>query len=217
MLEINNIRFGYLNSIDFCFSYSFDLKCPVVINGPSGSGKSTLLSIIAGLEIPVSGSIIFNNDDILALSPSAKPVSILFQSGNLFDHISCVRNVELGLNGGKGINPEFRAIIDHIFDSLGIYDLKKKLPTEISGGQRKRVALARIIARARCIKKNLILLDEPFNGLDKVTKMACINVLLDIKEKEMCKIIIVSHDINDPLEIGANTVALDEIKVKRHS
>ena len=213
MLEIKDVGFGYSKSLEFCFSYNFDLQTPVVIHGVSGSGKSTLLHIICGLISPFSGSIKYNNEDLFKLSPSDRPLSILFQRGNLFDHISCLRNVEIGLNCKGGLG-EFTTVIEETFHKLGISNLRNKLPSEISGGQRKRVALARVIVRARCLNKKLVLLDEPFNGLDAAAKMKCIKTLLEMKLKEKCKIIIVSHDINDPVSIGANTVNLEEIQTR---
>lgn len=211
MLELSDIKFRYLKGEYFQFSYKFDLLTPVVIQGASGSGKSTLLNIIAGLISPSSGYLRFEDNDLLKLSPSERPLSVLFQSGNLFDHISCLRNVEIGLNMRSRINSEEQFIIEEVFQNLGISDHKNVLPTEISGGQRKRIALARAIVRAKCLGKKLMLLDEPFNGLDFETKSECINLLKDGCFKEGYKVIIVSHDNNDPTLLGAKRVKLENI------
>ena len=211
MLDVINVQFGYSKSADFNFSYKFDLNLPVVIHGPSGSGKSTFLNIISGLITPFSGSIKYEGQDFFELSPAERPLSILFQRGNLFDHISCLRNVEIGLNS-KVDKDYSKSIIEEIFNHLGISPLLYKLPSEISGGQRKRVALARVIARAKCLSKKLLLLDEPFNGLDNHTKVHCIKILSDLQVNDHCKIIIISHDINDPASLGGKEVNLDDIR-----
>ena len=211
MLDVINVQFGYSKSADFNFSYKFDLNLPVVIHGPSGSGKSTFLNIISGLITPFSGSIKYEGQDFFELSPAERPLSILFQRGNLFDHISCFRNVEIGLN--SKIDKEYsKNIIEEIFNHLGISPLLYKFPSEISGGQRKRVALARVIARAKCLSKKLLLLDEPFNGLDIHTKVHCIKILSDLQCNDHCKIIIISHDINDSASLGGIEVNLDDIR-----
>lgn len=211
MLDVINVQFGYSKSADFNFSYKFDLNLPVVIHGPSGSGKSTFLNIISGLITPFSGSIKYEGQDFFELSPAERPLSILFQRGNLFDHISCFRNVEIGLN--SKIDKEYsKNIIEEIFNHLGISPLLYKFPSEISGGQRKRVALARVIARAKCLSKKLLLLDEPFNGLDIHTKVHCIKILSDLQCNHHCKIIIISHDINDSASLGGIEVNLDDIR-----
>ena len=211
MLELSDIKFRYPKGEHFQFSYKFDLLTPVVIQGASGSGKSTLLNIIAGLISPSSGYLRFEDKNLLKISPSERPLSVLFQSGNLFDHISCLSNVEIGLNMRSRINSEEKFIIEEVFQNLGISDHKNVLPTEISGGQRKRIALARAIVRAKCLGKKLMLLDEPFNGLDFETKSECINLLKDGCFKEGYKVIIVSHDKNDPTLLGAKRVKLENI------
>ena len=211
MLDVINVQFGYSKSADFNFSYKFDLNLPVVIHGPSGSGKSTFLNIISGLVTPFSGSIKYEGQDLFELSPAERPLSILFQRGNLFYHISCFRNVEIGLNS-KVDKDYSKSIIEEIFNHLGISPLLYKLPSEISGGQSKRVALARVIARAKCLSKKLLLLDEPFNGLDIHTKVHCIKILTDLQFNDHCKIIIISHDINDPASLGGIELNLDDIR-----
>ena len=211
MLDVINVQFGYSKAVDFNYSYKFDLELPVVIHGPSGSGKSTFLNVISGLVTPFSGSIKYEGQDLFELSPAERHLSILFQRGNLFDHISCFRNVEIGLN--SKIDKKYsKSIIEDTFDHLGITPLLNKLPSEISGGQRKRVALARVIARAKCLNKKLLLLDEPFNGLDIDTKVHCIKILSDLQFNDHCKIIIISHDINDPASLGGVEVNLDDIQ-----
>jgi ABC-type thiamine transport system, ATPase component len=141
MLDVINVQFGYSKSADFNFSYKFDLNLPVVIHGPSGSGKSTFLNIISGLVTPFSGSIKYEGQDLFELSPAERPLSILFQRGNLFDHISCFRNVEIGLNS-KVDKDYSKGIIEEIFNHLGISPLLNKLPSEDFWGAKKESGIS---------------------------------------------------------------------------
>lgn len=131
----------------------------VAIQGPSGVGKTTLLDLIAGFVTPVSGQVRWEGVAINGVAPEFRPVSYLFQTNNLFEHLSVKENVQLGF----GRAPAPLARIHEALDLLEMADQLHKLPGALSGGQRQRVALIRTVLRP----EPLLLLDEPMTGLDE--------------------------------------------------
>lgn len=147
------------------FRLTADLTVPAgricAIVGPSGSGKSTLLEAIAGFLPLASGHIRINGEDITVRPPSERPVTLLFQSNNLFPHLDVERNVGLGLKPSLSLTPADRRAIADVLDEVGLADLAARRPAELSGGQRQRAALARALLR----QQPALLLDEPFAAL----------------------------------------------------
>lgn len=163
MLTIDRLEFAYPGATT---AFHFDLTVAVGeiigLTGPSGSGKSTLFDLIAGFLSPRSGNIALDDHSILTLPPERRPVSILFQTDNLFEHLSAGNNVALGL--GNAIRADDPRVIAAL-DAMQLPDLANRRAANLSGGQKQRVALARTLLRNRPI----LLLDEPFNGLDDAT------------------------------------------------
>ncbi|MFN3987073.1 MAG: ATP-binding cassette domain-containing protein [Rhodocyclaceae bacterium] len=133
----------------------------LAITGPSGAGKSTLLECIAGFVRPAGGELTLDGESLLALSPERRPVAMLFQDHNLFEHVSIAQNLRLGFNQGRPDADTWRRV-EAACALLGVADLLGRLPGELSGGQRQRVALVRTVLRAQPV----IVLDEPFGALD---------------------------------------------------
>jgi len=133
--------------------------CAIV--GPSGSGKSTLLEAIAGFLPLTSGHIRIDGEDITARPPAERPVTLLFQSNNLFPHLDIERNVGLGLKPSLSLTADDRRAIADVLREVGLADLAARRPAELSGGQRQRAALARALLR----KQPALLLDEPLAAL----------------------------------------------------
>ena len=133
--------------------------CAIV--GPSGSGKSTLLEAIAGFLPVTSGHIRVGGDQITARPPSERPVTLLFQSNNLFPHLDIERNVGLGLKPSLSLTPADKRAIADVLGEVGLADLATRRPAELSGGQRQRAALARALLR----QQPALLLDEPLAAL----------------------------------------------------
>ncbi len=202
MLQIDNIQYKYPKSDTL---YSYDLRCKasevVGITGESGSGKSTLLDIIAGFLEPESGSILLNSDDILALPIAKKPVTILFQNNNLFEHLSVETNILLGIDPKGKMNNTNREKIDTILRQMKLQGCAKKLPTELSGGEQQRVALARALLR----NKPILLLDEPFSALDSDTRHEMLDLVANITEENQLHTIMVTHEKED-CDLIANRV-----------
>ena len=202
MLEISNVQF---QRPGLTFSYDLSVKAGdiLAVQGPSGVGKTTLLDLIAGFEAPQSGSIAWQGQDFLAAPPWDRPVTTVFQSDNLFEHLSCAANVAIGLDATKRHDS---AAIDQAFQRLGIGGLQDRLPGTISGGQQQRVALARALLRG----KPVLLLDESFSALDWTTRQGCFDSLREIAKADQMAVLFVSHDSRDAAYLGCGTLLLGD-------
>lgn len=205
MLDVNNVRFSYdgKSGDEFCFNLKAEIGEILVVEGPSGVGKSTLLNLIAGFLTPSQGNISWQGESILPLAPSARPLSMIFQDNNLFDHLTCRENIALGLNPSLKLDPAEWAKIDAAMEQLHISPLKDRLPHDTSGGQQQRVALARGLVRAEGQARNLLLFDEPFSALDPATRQDCIDAVLQLMASGKMVGVMVSHDPQDAVALNA--------------
>ena len=143
----------------------------IALLGPSGSGKTTLLRLVAGLESPDGGRILFDGTDARTLSLRERRIGFVFQNYALFRHMTVAENIAFGLKvRPRATRPGGRDIarrVSELLDLVQLGGLERRFPSQISGGQRQRVALARALA----IEPRVLLLDEPFGALDaKVRK-----------------------------------------------
>ena len=209
MLEIKDLRFSYPSSeAEFAFDLTVNRGEVAVVQGRSGIGKSTLLNLIAGFLTPSTGEILWQGQDLIALPPQQRPLSMIFQDGNLFDHLSCRQNVALGLNPSLSLTSEEWHAIDHALDALGILPLKSRKPLEISGGQQQRVALARALIRAEWQDCDVLLFDEPFSALDTETRLDCIEVVKTLVRNKSMAALMVSHDPEDAKRLAAKVFTI---------
>ena len=158
MLQINELIFKWPNSIQQEVNLEASAGEIVLISGPSGIGKTTLFNIISGFYEPISGSVFFNGRELLSRPPWKRPVSTMFQSDNLFPHLSVKQNLMLGINN----NSENIETMKNKLTFLNIFSLFDRKSNELSGGELQRVALIKTLLRERPI----LLLDEPFSALD---------------------------------------------------
>lgn len=203
MLEIDRLTFRYPGG-DTEFSFEMSIQAGEIVGlvGPSGAGKSTLFDLIAGFLDPASGDIRLNGASILARPPEERPVSILFQADNVFDHLSAGANVALGL-GGRA-----RADDRRVIEALGRMDLPglaSRRADRLSGGQKQRVALARTLLRNRPI----LLLDEPFTGLDPQTVIPIRDLIARLVRENGWHAIIVSHQAEDVAALATKTYRIE--------
>ena len=203
MLDVNDLRFRRPGGQLFSYDFRLDVGRILAIQGESGVGKTTLLDLIAGFEAPQSGSIAWKGQDFLAAPPWDRPVTTVFQSDNLFEHLSCAANVAIGLDEAKRHDS---AAIDNAFQRLGIGGLQDRLPGTISGGQQQRVALARALLRG----KPVLLLDESFSALDWATRQGCFDSLREIAKADQMAVLFVSHDSRDAAYLGCKTLLLGD-------
>jgi thiamine transport system ATP-binding protein len=188
------------------YSFSFTALPGTVtaISGPSGSGKSTLLDLIAGFLRPISGSLRLDGKDLLSMPVEARPVSILFQSESLFEHLRADRNVALGLDRSHP-RSERDGLIREALASVGLPEIGKQQANTLSGGQKQRVALARTLLRNRPV----LLLDEPFSALDDDTRVAVRELVLRLTEERKWTTLLVSHHADDVEVIAGRRYRLE--------
>ena len=174
----------------------------VAVIGPSGAGKSTLLSVIAGFFAQSAGRILWDGRDLGPLPPGARPLSILFQDQNLFPHLTAGQNVALGLRPDLRLSGEDQARVSAALARVGLAGMEDRRPGTLSGGQQSRVALARVLLRAR----PLMLLDEPFSALGPALKVEMLDLVAGIAAETGATVLMVSHDPEDALRIAGQTV-----------
>lgn len=173
------------------------------VSGESGAGKSTLLDLIAGFLAPDSGAITLDGRDLVPLPPEERPVSILFQSDTLFEHLSAGRNVGLGLPRPLP-RSEAGTRIASALDEVGLSGLDRQRAGTLSGGQKQRVALARTLLRAR----PLLLLDEPFSALDDATRGLTRNLVGELTRRHRWTTVLVSHHADDVEDLASRRYTL---------
>lgn len=204
MLRVDDLRFGYPGGPSFHFTLTLSPGEIVTLSGESGSGKSTLIDLICGFQTPKSGDITWKGESILGLAPANRPVSALFQDGELFDHLDVEMNIALGLDprGRPGAREKTR--IAAVLDEIGLPDYQRRLPAQLSGGQRQRVALARALIR----DKPLMLLDEPFSALDADRRGEMADLVREITARRHLATLVVSHDPADAKRLRSRAVAI---------
>jgi thiamine transport system ATP-binding protein len=196
-LTLKNLRFRQ-GTWQFAIDAKIERNSCTAIIGPSGAGKSTLLSLIAGFERPERGAIFVDAEDITALAPALRPVTILFQENNLFAHLTLARNIGLGRHPGLQLSAEDKTRIEEAVAAVGLDGLEDRLPESVSGGERQRAALARCLCQDRAV----LLLDEPFNSLDPALRHD-MRSLVDRLRRERClTVLLVSHNPEEVAEIA---------------
>ncbi len=183
----------------------------IAIMGESGSGKTTLLRIISGLIRPDRGEIWIDNlivdDKATYVSPFNRNLGFIFQEATLWPHMTVERNIEFGVTKASKANKYER--IREVMNQTGICDLAKKYPSQISGGQAKRVAIARAIAT----RPNYLLLDEPLTNLDQKAKLSLLDLLLKIRDEEKCTYVYVSHQKDEIDYLESKVYLLEDKRV----
>jgi thiamine transport system ATP-binding protein len=209
MLSVENLHFAWPGGPEFTFSLTLARGEIVTLSGPSGSGKSTLIDLICGFLRPLSGDILWDGRSILDLAPANRPVSALFQSGDLFDHLDVEMNIILGLDPRGRPTPAQRARVRAVLEEIGLPGFERRLPGQLSGGQRQRVALARSLVR----DKPLMLLDEPFSALDFDTRDEMAALVSGLTRGRGLATLVVSHDTADAGRLGSRAIALRSGKI----
>jgi phospholipid/cholesterol/gamma-HCH transport system ATP-binding protein len=213
IVEFRNVhkRFGHqpvLSGVTLCIERGQSL----VIIGASGSGKSVMLKHIVGLLRPDAGEIWFDGQRIDALPerqlmPLRQRCGFLFQMGALFDSLTVGDNIAFPLIEHTKKSPqEIEQIVAHRLNMVGLPGTEKKMPAELSGGQRKRVALARAIA----LEPELVLYDEPTTGLDPIRADVINELIIKLHRQLHGTSIAVTHDMSSAFKIADRIVMLHE-------
>jgi thiamine transport system ATP-binding protein len=207
-LEIEQLRFRY-EDMQMVFDLQVESGEFLGVIGPSGAGKSTLLSLIAGFEQAESGSIRVNGQEIAALPPRERPVTMLFQDNNLFAHLTVEQNVGLGIQPGLRLTPEQRDAVGAALERVGLDGFAQRRPDQMSGGERQRTALARSLVRNR----PLLLLDEPFAALGPALRREMLGLVDELRLAQGFTVLFVTHQPEDALHAAGRVAFIAEGRV----
>jgi len=199
---------------------SFDVRRgqAFCILGRSGAGKSVTLRLLIGLMRPDSGKVFVLGENVADLNADGltrvrKQVGFLFQYSALFDSISVGENVAFPLRRHTRMSStEIEKRVGELLDQVGLEPHRHKMPSDVSGGMRKRVGLARALA----LNPSILLVDEPSSGLDPVTSMEIDELLLGLKQQRGTTLVVVTHNIPSARRIGDTLAFLHEGRILEH-
>jgi sulfate transport system ATP-binding protein len=215
-IEVREVskRFGTFAALD---RVSLDIEAGelVALLGPSGSGKTTLLRVIAGLEAPDSGRILFHGEDSTDKRVQERAVGFVFQHYALFRHMTIFENVAFGLRvRPRSQRPSNAAIKRKVMELLELVQLAwlaDRYPHQLSGGQRQRIALARALA----IEPKVLLLDEPFGALDAKVRRELRRWLRRLHDEIHLTSVFVTHDQEEALEVADRVVVVNKGRIEQ--
>jgi sulfate/thiosulfate transport system ATP-binding protein len=215
-IEVRNItkRFGNFVALD-----NVSLEIPsgelVALLGPSGCGKTTLLRIIAGMETPDEGQVLFSGAEATHLHARERQVGFVFQHYALFRHMSVFENVAFGLRvrprKERPSDGDIRRRVMELLKLVQLDWLAERYPSQLSGGQRQRIALARALA----VEPKVLLLDEPFGALDTKVRKELRRWLRRLHDEMHISSVFVTHDQEEALEVADRVVVLDHGKIEQ--
>ena len=179
------------------FRLSMDFTVPsrsvTAVLGPSGAGKSTLLNLIAGFENLNTGQLVLNGLDHTVTTPAQRPVSQVFQDNNTFAHMTARNNVGLGISPSLRLDDSQWRSVDDSLSKVGIAHLASRKPGDMSGGERQRIALARVLVR----QKPILLLDEAFAALGPSLRVEMLQLVKTLQTEQRLTIMMVTHLLED--------------------
>ena len=179
------------------FRLAIDVAVPrgsfTAVLGPSGAGKSTLLAIIAGYEPLRRGKVEVDGADVTALPPAQRPLTMVFQDNNTFAHLDAWTNVALGVSPALRLDEAQRQMVDEALARVGLSALARRKPGDMSGGERQRIALARMLVRNRPV----VLLDEPFAALGPGLRAEMLAEVKDLQRERGFTVVMVTHQPED--------------------
>jgi ABC-type Fe3+/spermidine/putrescine transport system ATPase subunit len=181
----------------------------VVIVGPSGCGKSTLLKSIAGVISIDKGKILHKGKDISKFSPEDREFSMVWQHLNLFPHMNVIENIEFGLKTKEKNKEKRDIVINQLLKLIGLEKYKTKNITQLSGGEKQRVAIARSLA----VQPEILLLDEPFSSLDAPVAISLKNEIKNLQKQLGITFIMVTHNISEAFMLADKIVIMNEGKI----
>ena len=204
MLRLDHLTYAHPGQAS---GYSFTLEAKAgevtAVSGPSGSGKSTLLDLIAGFLTPTGGTLTLDGTSLIPQSPEQRPVSILFQSDALFEHLTAGRNIALGLPATTAKATRQERVAAALAE-VGLPDVAEQRAETLSGGEKQRVALARTLLRNRPV----LLLDEPFSALDDATRTSARDLVRWLTKEHQWITILVSHYADDVEALASKRYAI---------
>ena len=212
MITVSGVskRFGDFQALD-----DVSLTIPdgslTALLGPSGSGKSTLLRIIAGLEVPDSGTIELGGADQTGVPTQQRGIGFVFQHYAAFKHMTVRDNVAFGLTIRKRPKAEIAAKVDELLGIVGLAGYQERFPSQLSGGQRQRMALARALA----VEPQVLLLDEPFGALDANVRAELRAWLRRLHDEVHVTTVFVTHDQEEAMEITDSIAVMNHGRIEQ--
>jgi sulfate transport system ATP-binding protein len=203
-------NFGDFRAVDNA-SFSAPTGELVALLGPSGSGKTSLLRIIAGLELPDSGTVHFHTDDVTFRAVRERNVGFVFQHYALFRHMTVFENVAFGLRVRHVPRPQADARVRELLQLVQLRGYEQHYPAQLSGGQRQRVALARALAP----EPKMLLLDEPFGSLDARVRKELRAWLRRLHDEIHTTSVFVTHDQDEAFALADRVVVIDGGRVQQ--
>jgi sulfate/thiosulfate transport system ATP-binding protein len=211
-IEVHNVskRFGAFTALDDV-SVRVEDGALMALLGPSGSGKSTLLRIIAGLETPDTGSVTIAEQDVTEAPARTRGVGFVFQHYAPFKHMTVHDNVAFGLTVRRAPKNEVRERVEELLKLVRLDGLTKRYPSQLSGGQLQRMALARALAP----RPKVLLLDEPFGALDVQVRGELREWLRRLHEEIHVTTIFVTHDQEEAMDVAGQIVLMNAGKIEQ--
>jgi len=179
--------------------------------GPSGGGKSTLLRVLAGLERPDRGEVLFSGEPVTTVPAEERGVGFVFQHYAAFKHMTVRDNIAFGLKIRKRPKAEVRARVDELLALVHLGGWAGRYPAQLSGGQRQRMALARALA----VQPRVLLLDEPFGALDATVRKELRDWLRKLHDEVHVTTIFVTHDQEEALEVAQQVAVINAGRIEQ--
>lgn len=212
LLEIRNVtkRFENFTAID---NVSIEIKAGefFTLLGPSGCGKTTLLRMIAGFDVPNSGQILLDGEDIIAVPPEKRPFHTVFQSYALFPHMTVTDNIGFPLRMSGKTPAEIKARVAKTLEEVELSQFANRYPHELSGGQKQRVAFARGLIN----QPRLLLLDEPLGALDEKLRESMQRELINLQAEAGVTFIYVTHAQNEALALSHRIAIMNQGNIEQ--
>ena len=209
-IEIQNVvkRFGAVTALD---GVSFEVARGELffLLGPSGCGKTTLLRILAGLEKPDTGNLLFNGRDVAGLAPHERGAPMVFQNYALWPHLTVGENIAFGLVERRMLRSEITQRLESVMDRVGLKGMADRLPGQLSGGQQQRV----VLARALVLNPQVILLDEPLSNLDAKLRAEMREEIERLHATTRITFIYVTHDQVEALTLADRMIVMNQGRV----
>jgi len=211
-LELTNIHKAFGTSVAVeNFNLSVEQGEFISFLGPSGCGKTTTLRMIAGFEVPTSGYITINSNDLTYLPPNKRNVGMVFQSYALFPNMTVAENIGYGLKIAGKAKTEIAARVEEMLALIHLEEYGKRYPFQLSGGQQQRIALARALA----FQPQVLLLDEPLSALDAKIRVELRMEIRRIQQTLGITTIYVTHDQEEALSLSDRIVVMSQGKMEQ--
>ena len=198
-------RYGEVTAVNEV-SFTISAGTLVTLLGPSGCGKTTILRMLAGLELPSSGTILIGGEDVTARAAAERDVSMVFQSYALFPHMTVLENVRYGLVVSGKSRSEADAQARATLATVGLTGLDARLPSELSGGQQQRVA----VARALVLEPSVLLFDEPLSNLDAHLRRQMREEIRDLQRRLNLTVVYVTHDQSEAMAVSDRIIVMNK-------